>query len=113
MDIVSNKVISAKLHLQKKKCNQRIVANKLLILMQKVTLWKKIHVIYNFFLIRKICSHILTFVFYCLIIPATVLVPEVEIPKWGCIYIPTIITLLTVVATPRCLYPLKSYVVLV
>jgi hypothetical protein len=101
MDIVSTKVISDKLHLQKKKCNQRIVANKLLILMQKVALWKKIHVIYNFFLIRKICSHILTFVFYCLIIPATVLVPEVEIPKWGCGYIPTIITLLNAVGTPR------------
>lgn len=71
------------------------------IFMQKVTLWKKIHVIYNFFLVRKIIAHIVTFVFYCIVIPATVLVPEVEIPRWGSVYIPTIITLLNAVGTPR------------
>jgi beta-mannan synthase len=69
--------------------------------MQKVTLWKKIHVIYNFFLVRKIIAHIVTFVFYCIVIPATVLVPEVEIPRWGSVYIPTIITLLNAIGTPR------------
>ncbi|XP_044959938.1 probable glucomannan 4-beta-mannosyltransferase 9 isoform X2 [Hordeum vulgare subsp. vulgare] len=69
---------------------------------KKVTLWKKIHVIYNFFLVRKVVAHIVTFVFYCLVIPTTVLVPEVEVPKWGCVYIPTIITLLNAVGTPRC-----------
>ena len=70
-------------------------------MVQKVTLWKKIHVIYNFFLVRKIIAHIVTFVFYCIVIPATVLVPEVEIPKWGSVYIPTIISLLNAVGTPR------------
>ncbi|VAI78423.1 unnamed protein product [Triticum turgidum subsp. durum] len=69
--------------------------------MQKVTLWKKIYVIYNFFLVRKIIGHILTSVFYCLVIPATVFVPEVEIPRWGYFYIPTVITLLNAVGTPR------------
>jgi beta-mannan synthase len=73
-----------------------------MILMQKVTLWKKIHVVYNFFFLRKVVAHIVTFVFYCLVIPATVLVPEVEVPKWGCVYIPAIITLLSVIGTPRC-----------
>ncbi|VAI78425.1 unnamed protein product [Triticum turgidum subsp. durum] len=68
---------------------------------QKVTLWKKIYVIYNFFLVRKIIGHILTSVFYCLVIPATVFVPEVEIPRWGYFYIPTVITLLNAVGTPR------------
>ncbi|KAF7097151.1 hypothetical protein CFC21_099006, partial [Triticum aestivum] len=68
---------------------------------KKVTLWKKIHVVYSFFLVRKVVAHIVTFVFYCLVIPATVLVPEVEVPKWGCVYIPTIITLLNAVGTPR------------
>ncbi|CAA6660739.1 unnamed protein product [Spirodela intermedia] len=50
---------------------------------KKVSLWKKIHVIYSFFFVRKIVAHIVTFVFYCVVIPGTVLVPEVEIPKWG------------------------------
>ncbi|KAL6603020.1 hypothetical protein ACP70R_043381 [Stipagrostis hirtigluma subsp. patula] len=68
---------------------------------KKVTLWKKIHVIYNFFFVRKIIAHFVTFVFYCIVIPATVLVPEVEVPKWGSVYIPTIITFLNAVASPR------------
>uniref|UniRef100_A0A5B6Z184 glucomannan 4-beta-mannosyltransferase n=1 Tax=Davidia involucrata TaxID=16924 RepID=A0A5B6Z184_DAVIN len=68
---------------------------------KKVTLWKKVHVIYSFFLVRKIVAHIVTFVFYCVVLPATVLVPEVEVPKWGAIYIPCIITILNAVGTPR------------
>ncbi|XP_039123983.1 glucomannan 4-beta-mannosyltransferase 9-like [Dioscorea cayenensis subsp. rotundata] len=71
---------------------------------KKVSLLKKVHVIYNFFLVRKIVAHIVTFVFYCLVIPATVLVPEVQIPKWGSVYIPSIITLLNAVGTPRSLH---------
>lgn len=79
-----------------------LVANKPLILMQKVTLWKKIYVIYNFFLVRKIIGHIVTFVFYCLVVPATVLIPEVEIPRWGYVYLPSIVTILNSIGTPRC-----------
>ncbi|KAL0309592.1 UNVERIFIED_CONTAM: Glucomannan 4-beta-mannosyltransferase 9 [Sesamum radiatum] len=47
----------------------------------KVSLWKKVHVIYSFFFIRKIVAHIVTFVFYCVVLPATVLVPEVRFPS--------------------------------
>ncbi|KAK2634180.1 hypothetical protein Ddye_028972 [Dipteronia dyeriana] len=71
---------------------------------KKVTLWKKLYVIYSFFFVRKIVAHIVTFVFYCIIMPATVLVPEVEVPKWGAVYIPSIITLLNAVGTPRSLH---------
>ncbi|KAK9674307.1 hypothetical protein RND81_12G224900 [Saponaria officinalis] len=71
---------------------------------QKVGLWKKIHVIYSFFFVRKIVAHIITFVFYCVVLPATVLVPEVVVPKWASVYIPTTITLLNAVGTPRSLH---------
>lgn len=70
-------------------------------LLQKVNLWKKVHVIYSFFLVRKIVAHIVTFMFYCVVLPATVFVPEVTVPKWGAVYIPSIITLLNAVGTPR------------
>jgi len=43
-------------------------------------------------------------VFYCIVLPATVLVPEVAVPKWGAVYIPSAITLLNAVGTPRCLF---------
>ncbi|KAK6140006.1 hypothetical protein DH2020_026222 [Rehmannia glutinosa] len=77
---------------------------------KKVSLWKKVHVIYSFFFIRKIVAHIVTFVFYCVVLPATVLVPEVQIPKWGAIYIPSIITLLNAVGTPRSLHLLVFWI---
>ncbi|KAF3613134.1 Glucomannan 4-beta-mannosyltransferase 2 [Capsicum annuum] len=81
-----------------KKMLMEIIRNK------KVTLWKKIHVIYSFFFVRKVVAHIVTFVFYCIVLPATVLVPEVEVPKWGAVYIPSVITILNGVGTPRSLH---------
>ncbi|XP_071734633.1 glucomannan 4-beta-mannosyltransferase 9-like [Rutidosis leptorrhynchoides] len=71
---------------------------------KKVTLLKKFYLIYNFFFVRKIIAHIVTFIFYCVVMPATVFVPEVKIPKWGSIYLPTIVTLLNAVGTPRSFY---------
>ncbi|KAM5559610.1 glucomannan 4-beta-mannosyltransferase 9-like [Rosa sericea] len=68
---------------------------------KKVSVWQKFHVIYSFFFVRKIIAHINAFLFYCIVLPATVLVPEVTVPKWGGVYIPTIITLLNAVGTPR------------
>ncbi|KAI5664850.1 hypothetical protein M9H77_24173 [Catharanthus roseus] len=77
---------------------------------KKVSLWKKFHVIYSFFFVRKIIAHIVTFVFYCIVLPATVLVPEIEVPKWGAVYIPSIITLLNAVGTPRSLHLLVFWI---
>ncbi|XP_039133753.1 glucomannan 4-beta-mannosyltransferase 9-like isoform X1 [Dioscorea cayenensis subsp. rotundata] len=77
---------------------------------KKVSLLKKVHVIYNFFFVRKIVAHIVTFIFYCVVIPATVLIPEVHIPKWGSVYIPSIITILNAVGTPRSLHLLVFWI---
>ncbi|KAK1396566.1 Glucomannan 4-beta-mannosyltransferase 9 [Heracleum sosnowskyi] len=71
---------------------------------KKVTLWKKLYVLYSFFFVRKIVGHIVTFTFYCVVLPMTVLVPEVEVPIWGAVYIPTVITILNAVGTPRSLH---------
>ncbi|KAI5648481.1 hypothetical protein M9H77_34486 [Catharanthus roseus] len=78
-----------------RKMAMEIVRNK------KVSLWKKFYLLYSFFFVRKIVAHLVTFIFYCLVLPATVLVPEVQVPKWGVVYIPSIITLLNAVGTPR------------
>ncbi|XP_023540806.1 glucomannan 4-beta-mannosyltransferase 9-like [Cucurbita pepo subsp. pepo] len=68
---------------------------------KKVTLWKKVYVIYSFFFVRKIIAHINTFLFFCVVLPATVWVPEVEIPKWGAVYIPTATTIINAIGTPK------------
>ncbi|XP_059665989.1 glucomannan 4-beta-mannosyltransferase 9-like [Cornus florida] len=87
-----------------KKMAMEIMRNK------KVTLWKKLYVIYSFFFVRKIVAHLVTFIFYCVILPATVLVPEVQVPKWGAVYIPSTITLLNAVGTPRSLHLLVFWI---
>ncbi|EPS66478.1 hypothetical protein M569_08299, partial [Genlisea aurea] len=77
---------------------------------KKVSTWKKIHVIYSFFFVRKIVAHIVTFFFYCIVFPATVLVPQVQIPKWASVYIPFTITILNSVGTPRSLHLLVFWI---
>jgi beta-mannan synthase len=77
---------------------------------KKVSAWKKLYLIYNFFFIRKIVVHIFTFVFYCLILPTTVLFPELQVPKWATVYFPTTITILNAIATPRSLHLLVFWI---
>ncbi|KAI3866515.1 hypothetical protein MKW92_049312 [Papaver armeniacum] len=57
-----------------------------------VNLWKKIYLIYSFFLVRKIVAHIGTFFFYCVV------------PLWGLFYLPTVITILNAIETPRSIH---------
>ncbi|EPS65070.1 hypothetical protein M569_09709, partial [Genlisea aurea] len=38
---------------------------------KKVSMLKKIHMVYSFFFVRKIVAHIVTFFFYCIVLPAT------------------------------------------
>ncbi|KAK9061570.1 hypothetical protein SSX86_018752 [Deinandra increscens subsp. villosa] len=70
----------------------------------RVTWWKKLYVLYSFFFVRKIVAHIVPFTLYCVVLPATVFIPEVMIPTWMTMYLPTIITLLNAVGTPRSFY---------
>ncbi|RDX63333.1 Glucomannan 4-beta-mannosyltransferase 9, partial [Mucuna pruriens] len=98
-----------------KKMATEIMRNKVSVSLQsstslKVSMWKKFYVIYSFFFVRKIVAHVVTFVFYCVIMPATVLVPEVEVPRWGAVYIPSIITLLNAVGTPRSIHLLVFWI---
>uniref|UniRef100_A0A6N2M3U1 glucomannan 4-beta-mannosyltransferase n=1 Tax=Salix viminalis TaxID=40686 RepID=A0A6N2M3U1_SALVM len=77
---------------------------------KKVSLWKKCYVIYSFFFVRKIVAHLVTFVFYCVVLPSTVMFPEVSVPKWGSVYIPSIVTLLNAVGTPRSIHLLIFWI---
>ncbi|KAH7511998.1 hypothetical protein FEM48_Zijuj12G0043500 [Ziziphus jujuba var. spinosa] len=75
-----------------------------ILLCERVSIWKRLHLIYAFFFVRKIVAHWVTFFFYCIIIPASVLVPELHLTKPIAIYIPATITILNAVCTPRSLH---------
>ncbi|KAJ7947932.1 Glucomannan 4-beta-mannosyltransferase 9 [Quillaja saponaria] len=87
-----------------RKMVMEIVRNK------KVKFWKKVYVIYSFFFVRKIIAHMVTFIFYCVVLPLTILVPEVHVPIWGAVYIPSIITILNSVGTPRSIHLLFYWI---
>ncbi|KAF7805674.1 glucomannan 4-beta-mannosyltransferase 2-like [Senna tora] len=87
-----------------RKMVMEIVRNK------KVRFWKKVYVIYSFFFVRKIIAHMVTFFFYCVVLPLTILVPEVQVPIWGAVYIPSIVTILNSVGTPRSIHLLFYWI---
>ncbi|XP_062193194.1 LOW QUALITY PROTEIN: glucomannan 4-beta-mannosyltransferase 1-like [Phragmites australis] len=69
---------------------------------ERVSPWKKLHLIYAFFVVRKVVAHLVTFLFYCVVIPACVLVQgDVRVPKYVAMYVPAVITLLNAACTPR------------
>ncbi|PWZ58741.1 putative mannan synthase 11 [Zea mays] len=67
---------------------------------KRVSLWSKIHLWYDFFFVGKVAAHTVTFIYYCFAIPVSVLFPEIQIPLWGVVYVPTVITLLKALGTP-------------
>ncbi|XP_073290296.1 glucomannan 4-beta-mannosyltransferase 1-like [Primulina huaijiensis] len=81
-----------------------------IVLCERVSIWKKWHVIYAFFFVRKIVAHWVTFFFYCIVIPTTILIPEVHLPKPLAIYLPAAITILNAVSTLRSIHLLVLWI---
>ncbi|XP_039125108.1 probable glucomannan 4-beta-mannosyltransferase 4 [Dioscorea cayenensis subsp. rotundata] len=77
---------------------------------KEVSLWKKFYMVYSFFFVRKIISPIVTFFLYSVVIPASVMVPEVSIPTWVVVYIPTTISLLNAIRNPRSIHLMPLWI---
>ncbi|KAJ3673794.1 hypothetical protein LUZ60_005786 [Juncus effusus] len=77
---------------------------------KEVSLLKKIHVLYSFFFVRRVIAPLVTFCFYCVVIPLAVMVPEVSVPVWGLVYIPTTITILNAVRNPSSLHLMPLWI---
>uniref|UniRef100_A0A0D9VQ04 glucomannan 4-beta-mannosyltransferase n=1 Tax=Leersia perrieri TaxID=77586 RepID=A0A0D9VQ04_9ORYZ len=75
-----------------------------------VSVWKKLHLLYSFFFVRRVIAPILTFLFYCIVIPLSIMVPEVSIPVWGMVYIPTAITIMNAIRNPRSLHLMPLWI---
>ncbi|XBI24168.1 hypothetical protein VPH35_049294 [Triticum aestivum] len=67
---------------------------------KKVSFWSKLHLLYDFFFVGKIIAHIVTFIYYCFATPVSVFFPEIQIPLWGVVYVPTVITLCKALGSP-------------
>uniref|UniRef100_A0A0E0GMX6 glucomannan 4-beta-mannosyltransferase n=1 Tax=Oryza nivara TaxID=4536 RepID=A0A0E0GMX6_ORYNI len=56
---------------------------------KKVSSLKKIYILYSFFLVRRVVAPAVAFILYNVIIPVSVMIPELFLPIWGVAYIPT------------------------
>ncbi|CAH9138382.1 unnamed protein product [Cuscuta epithymum] len=81
-----------------------------IILSERVSLYKKFHLVYAFFFVRKIIAHWVTFFFYCIVMPATIIIPEVQLTKPVAIYLPATITILNAICTRRSLHLLLPWI---
>uniref|UniRef100_J3N2J0 glucomannan 4-beta-mannosyltransferase n=1 Tax=Oryza brachyantha TaxID=4533 RepID=J3N2J0_ORYBR len=77
---------------------------------KEVSIWKKHHLLYSFFFVRRAIAPILTFLFYCIVIPLSAMVPEVTIPVWGLVYIPTAITIMNAIRNPRSVHLMPFWI---
>uniref|UniRef100_A0A0E0IKA8 glucomannan 4-beta-mannosyltransferase n=1 Tax=Oryza nivara TaxID=4536 RepID=A0A0E0IKA8_ORYNI len=75
-----------------------------------VSVWKKLHLLYSFFFVRRVVAPILTFLFYRVVIPLSVMVPEVSIPVWGMVCIPTAITIMNAIRNPGSLHLMPFWI---
>ncbi|XP_019182055.1 PREDICTED: mannan synthase 1-like [Ipomoea nil] len=78
--------------------------------MQRVSLYKKLHLVYDFFLVRKIIAHWVTFFFYCIVIPFAIVIPELHLTKPIAIYLPATITILNAACTKRSFHLLVVWI---
>jgi hypothetical protein len=69
--------------------------------LQKVPIGKKFYIVYNFFIARRFISAFFTFFFFSLLLPVRIFFSEITDPGWELVLVPTVITLLNSVGTPR------------
>lgn len=67
---------------------------------KSITFAQKMYLNCFFFGTRLFATHIVSFVFYCLLVPICATAPEVSIPFWALVYMPILVTLSTVYYTP-------------
>jgi beta-mannan synthase len=61
---------------------------------------QKLYLNMYFFGTRLFATHIVSFVFYCCLVPMAVITPELRIPVWSLVYMPLLVTISTVAFTP-------------
>ncbi|KAL7159607.1 hypothetical protein ABFS83_01G039500 [Erythranthe nasuta] len=67
----------------------------------KISIWKKANLIILFFLLRKLILPFYSFTLFCIVLPLTMFIPEIELPMWVICYIPVLMTFLSVLPSPK------------
>ncbi|XP_020112391.1 xyloglucan glycosyltransferase 4-like [Ananas comosus] len=76
-------------------CLPSIVASK------EISRWKKLNLIFLFFLLRKLILPFYSFTLFCIILPLTMFIPEAKLPIWVICYVPIFMSLLNILPAPK------------
>ncbi|KAH6793712.1 Cellulose-synthase-like C6 [Perilla frutescens var. hirtella] len=71
------------------------------VLQSKVSFFKKVNLIFLFFLLRKLILPFYSFTLFCIILPLTMFLPEAELPAWVVCYIPGLVSILNILPSPQ------------
>ncbi|XP_051214242.1 probable glucomannan 4-beta-mannosyltransferase 7 [Lolium perenne] len=75
-----------------------------------VSVVKKFHMLYSFFLVRRVVAPTVTCILYNIILPISVMVPELFIPVWGIAYIPMVLLVVTAIRHPKNIHILPFWI---
>ncbi|KAI3689096.1 hypothetical protein L2E82_47045 [Cichorium intybus] len=71
------------------------------IIKSKISIWKKLNLIFLFFLLRKLILPFYSFTLFCIILPMTMFIPEATLPAWVVCYIPATMSFLNILPSPK------------
>ncbi|KAK4490900.1 hypothetical protein RD792_001616 [Penstemon davidsonii] len=71
------------------------------IIKSKISIWKKLNLIFLFFLLRKLILPFYSFTLFCIVLPLTMFIPEAELPMWVICYVPVLMTFLNILPAPK------------
>ncbi|KAL5198145.1 hypothetical protein ABZP36_001657 [Zizania latifolia] len=75
-----------------------------------VSLLKKFYMLYSFFLVRRVVAPMVACILYNIIVPISVMVPELFLPIWGVAYIPMALLIITAIRNPRNLHIMPLWI---
>ncbi|KAM7271951.1 hypothetical protein ACFE04_031165 [Oxalis oulophora] len=71
------------------------------VIRSKVSVFKKVNLIFLFFLLRKLILPFYSFTLFCIILPLTMFITEAQLPAWVVCYVPGIMSILNILPAPR------------
>ncbi|XP_073055448.1 probable xyloglucan glycosyltransferase 5 [Primulina eburnea] len=71
------------------------------VLKSKISIWKKVNLIFLFFLLRKLILPFYSFTLFCIVLPLTMFIPEAELPTWVICFVPILMTFLNILPSPK------------
>ncbi|KAJ3677475.1 hypothetical protein LUZ60_003199 [Juncus effusus] len=71
------------------------------IISSKISAWKKMNLIFLFFLLRKLILPFYSFTLFCIILPLSMFIPEAELPIWVICYVPIFMSILNILPAPK------------